>query len=199
MSILAKLAFFFVIVPLVELALLIKVGEVVGFWPTMGLVVFTGAAGAWLARLEGLRTMFKLRDDLAHGRLPGQAIMDGMAVLLGGALLLTPGIVTDLVGFSLLLPRTRRGIQRWVRARLEQNIRDGSIRMTMMGGSGRMSSDDHGVDDHGGDAPTTVEQLYREAVYREAPVGEAPVGEAPVGEAPVGETPVGDDPGPGGS
>ncbi|HIF07120.1 MAG TPA: hypothetical protein EYQ64_09270 [Gemmatimonadetes bacterium] len=77
MSILAKLAFFFVIVPLVELALLIKVGQVVGFWPTIGLVVFTGAAGAWLARLEGLRTMFNLRDDLAHGRLPGQAIMDG--------------------------------------------------------------------------------------------------------------------------
>ncbi len=209
MSILAKLALFFVIVPLVELALLIKVGEVVGFWPTMGLVVFTGAAGAWLARLEGLRTMFKLRDDLAHGRLPGQAIMDGMAVLLGGALLLTPGIVTDLVGFSLLLPRTRRGIQRWVRARLEQSIRDGSIRMNMMGGSVRMSSDDHGVDDHAvgdpgvggpsrGDAPTTVEQVYREAVYREDP-GEAPVGEAPVGEAPVGEAPVGDDTGPGGS
>ena len=180
MSILAKLALFFVIVPLVELALLIKVGEVVGFWPTIGLVVFTGAAGAWLARLEGLRTMFKLRDDLAHGRLPGQAIMDGMAVLLGGALLLTPGIVTDVVGFSLLLPQTRRGIQRWARARLEQNIRDGSIRMTMMGGSVRTSSDhrgvdQHGVDEHGGDAPTTVEQLYREAVYREDP-GENPGG-----------------------
>jgi UPF0716 protein FxsA len=169
MSILAKLAFFFVIVPLVELALLIKVGQVVGFWPTIGLVVFTGAAGAWLARLEGLRTMFNLRDDLAHGRLPGQAIMDGMAVLLGGALLLTPGIVTDVVGFSLLVPQTRRGIQRWARAHLEENIRDGSIRMTMMGGAVRMSSDRHGADEHGEDPPTTVEQLYREAVYREDP------------------------------
>jgi UPF0716 protein FxsA len=172
MSILAKLALFFVIIPLVELALLIKVGEVVGFWPTIGLVVFTGAAGAWLARLEGLRTMFKLRDDLANGRLPGQAIMDGMAVLLGGALLLTPGIVTDLVGFSLLLPQTRRGIQSWARSRLEANIRDGSIHMTMMEGSMRMPSDDpgshdHGVHERGGDAPRTVEQLYREAVYRE--------------------------------
>jgi UPF0716 family protein affecting phage T7 exclusion len=99
--------------------------------------------------------------------------MDGMAVLLGGALLLTPGIVTDLVGFSLLLPQTRRGIQKWARSRLEENIRDGSIHMTMMGGSMRMSSDPHGSHDHGvdngGDAPTTVEQVYREAVYREDP------------------------------
>ena len=169
MSILARLALLFVIVPLVELALLIRVGQAVGFWPTIGLVAFTGVAGAWLARLEGLRTMFKLRDDLAHGRLPGQAIMDGMAVLLGGALLLTPGIVTDILGFSLLLPQTRRSIQRRVRARLEEHVRSGAIHMTMMGNSAWANPNASGVEA----SPTQGEQ-YREAVFREEPQREDP-------------------------
>lgn len=133
MSVLARLALLFVIVPLLELALLIEIGQVVGFLPTMALVVFTGITGAWLARVEGLRTLWKLRDDLARGQLPGQAIMDGMSILVGGALLLTPGILTDLVGFSLLLPPTRHAIQRRVRQSLEQSIQDGAIQMTVLG------------------------------------------------------------------
>ena len=183
MSILARLALLFVIVPLVELALLIRVGQAVGFWPTIGLVAFTGVAGAWLARLEGLRTMFKLRDDLARGRLPGQAIMDGMAVLLGGALLLTPGIVTDVLGFSLLLPQTRRSIQRRVRARLEarleEHVRSGAIHMTMMDNSVWANPTSSGVEE----SPTEGEQ-YREAVYREEPQREDPSREDPSREGP---------------
>ena len=134
MNVLAKLALLFVIVPLLELALLIEVGQVVGFLPTMALVVFTGVTGAWLARLEGIRTLWKLREDLARGHLPGQAIMDGMSILVGGALLLTPGILTDFVGFSLLLPFTRRAIQHRVKQRMERSIRDGAIQMTVLGG-----------------------------------------------------------------
>ena len=133
MRVLAKLALLFVIVPLLELALLIQIGQVVGFLPTMALVVLTGVTGAWLARLEGLKTLWKLRDDLARGQLPGQAIMDGMSILVGGALLLTPGILTDIVGFSLLLPLTRHAIQRRVRERLEQSIQDGAVEMTVLG------------------------------------------------------------------
>ena len=136
MSVLARLALLFVIVPLLELALLIEIGQLVGFLPTMALVVFTGITGAWLARVEGLRTLWKLRDDLARGQLPGQAIMDGMSILVGGALLLTPGILTDLVGFSLLLPPTRHAIQRRVRQSLEQSIQDGAIQMTVLGSRG---------------------------------------------------------------
>ena len=170
MNILARLALIFVVVPLLELALLIRVGQMVGFWPTIGLVIFTGIAGAWLARLEGLRTLFKLRNDLAHGKLPGQAIMDGMAVLLGGALLLTPGIVTDILGFSLLLPQTRRSIQRWVRERLEKSVRDGSIHMTVMGGVARAKSDDTGEE-----AYLAEVGRYREAVYREEKHEERPL------------------------
>lgn len=132
MSILGRLALIFVIVPLLELALLIQIGQVVGFWPTIGLVVLTGITGAWLARVEGLRTLWRLREDLAHGRLPGQAIMDGVAILIGGAFLLTPGIITDLFGFTLLLPPTRRALQKRVTQRLERHVHDGTVKMMVM-------------------------------------------------------------------
>ena len=134
MSILGRLALLFVIVPLLELALLIQMGQWVGYWPTIGLVVITGLAGAWLARMEGLRTMWRLRDDLAHGRVPGQAIMDGMAVLAGGALLLAPGILTDLIGFGLLFPGTRHAVQRRIMARFERRIQEAALQVRRNGG-----------------------------------------------------------------
>ncbi len=134
MSILGRLALLFVVVPLLELALLILMGQWVGTWPTISLVVFTGVTGAWLARTQGLRTMWRLRHDLAKGRVPGQAIMDGMAVLAGGALLLTPGILTDLIGFSLLVPRTRRVIQKRIMGRLERRIQEGAVQVKVAGG-----------------------------------------------------------------
>ncbi len=136
MNVLGRLALFFVIVPIVELMLLIKMGQWVGFLPTLMLVVFTGVSGAWLARAEGLRVFFQFQRELASGRLPAQAIQDGLSVLLGGAFLLTPGILTDLTGFSLLFPPTRRWIQRRIRARLEKGIAEGSVRIVSMGGGG---------------------------------------------------------------
>ena len=134
MSIFGRLALLFVVVPLLELALLIQMGRIVGFWPTIALVVFTGLSGAWLARAEGLRTMWKLRHDVANGRVPGQAIMDGVAVLAGGALLLTPGIITDVIGFGLLFPATRHAMQKRIMIRLERSIQDGTVQVRMSGG-----------------------------------------------------------------
>jgi UPF0716 protein FxsA len=134
MSIFGRLALLFVIVPLVELALLIQMGRLVGFWPTIALVVFTGLTGAWLARMEGLRTIWRLRSDIENGRMPRQAIMDGMAVFAGGALLLTPGIITDLIGFSLLFPATRHAIQKRILARLERSIQEGAVQVKVSGG-----------------------------------------------------------------
>lgn len=136
MTLLARLALLFVVVPIIELMLLIQLGQIVGLMPTLALVVLTGVGGAALARAEGLRVFFQFQRELAQGRLPGQALLDGISVLIGGAFLLTPGVLTDLVGFSLLLPFSRRWIQRWVRARLERQIRDGSIRVVTMGPGG---------------------------------------------------------------
>lgn len=134
MSILSRLALLFVVVPILELVLLIEIGQVVGLLPTVALVVFTGVTGAWLARAEGVRVFFQFQQELASGRLPGQAMLDGISVLVGGAFLLTPGVLTDLAGFSLLLPATRRWIQRAVRKRLERRIADGTIQVVTMGG-----------------------------------------------------------------
>jgi UPF0716 protein FxsA len=132
MNVLGKLALFFVLVPIVELVLLIQIGQVVGLLPTLLLVLSTGIGGAVLARAEGLRVLFQFQRELVSGRLPGQSLLDGISVLVGGALLLTPGLLTDLAGFSLLFPPTRRWIQSRVRARLERQIADGSIRVVTM-------------------------------------------------------------------
>lgn len=136
MNILGRLALLFVIVPIVELILLIEIGQLVGFLPTIALVMFTGITGAWLARAEGVRVFFQFQRELASGRLPGQSLLDAISVLIGGAFLLTPGVLTDVVGFSLLVPFTRRWIQGRVRKRLEGRIADGTIRVVSMGTGG---------------------------------------------------------------
>jgi UPF0716 protein FxsA len=144
MNILGRLALLFIVVPILELMLLIQLGQVVGLLPTLALVVFTGVTGAWLARAEGLRVFLQFQRELASGKLPGQALMDGICVLVGGAFLLTPGVLTDLAGFSLLFPPTRRWMQRRIRKRLEHQIADGTVRVVTMGsfGGGGMADDE---------------------------------------------------------
>lgn len=137
MSFLSLLAFLFVGLPLLELFILIQMGQLVGLWPTIGLVVLTGFAGATLARLEGLRTLWKIRAELARGRLPGRALFDGLAILVGGALLLTPGILTDLLGFSFLLPPTRRFLLGRIQRSLEERLKSGAIQVSRFPSFGR--------------------------------------------------------------
>lgn len=132
MNILGRLALLFVIVPIVELMLLIELGQFVGLLPTLALVMLTGISGAILARAEGFRVFLQFQKELAAGRLPGQAMLDGISVLIGAAFLLTPGVLTDFVGFSLLFPPSRRWIQKRLRARLERQIADGTIRVATM-------------------------------------------------------------------
>jgi|TARA_B110000438_G_C15515348_1_gene521746 UPF0716 protein FxsA len=133
MNLLGRLALLFVILPIFELMLLIEVGQVFGLLPTLTLVLFTGVAGAWLARAEGMRVFFQFQKELATGKLPGQAMLDGISVLVGGAFLLTPGIITDFAGFSLLFPPTRRWLQRRIQASVEKQAADGSVRVVSMG------------------------------------------------------------------
>lgn len=114
----------FVGVPLVELWLLLRVGETVGAVPTVALVVGTGMLGAALARREGMRTIAKLNEAMSRGEMPQQALLDGLCIFLGGALLLTPGILTDVLGFSLLFAPTRPLLQsvlaRWVQNKIQR-------------------------------------------------------------------------------
>jgi UPF0716 protein FxsA len=129
----ARLLSLMVLVPVVELALLIQIGRSVGLVPTIVLVVSTGAAGAWLARAEGLRVLYAFQREAMSGRLPGKSLLDGACVLVGGVMLVTPGVLTDLFGLALLLPASRRWIQRRVVAALERRIREGSLRVVTFG------------------------------------------------------------------
>jgi UPF0716 protein FxsA len=113
----------FVAVPLVELWLLLKAGGTFGVGVTIGIVLLTGALGASLARREGLRALTRMTEAANKGMLPTQAMFDGMAIFLGGALLLTPGFLTDAVGFALLFPLSREFLRfqfaSWIKTRID--------------------------------------------------------------------------------
>ncbi len=121
-----RLLLLFLIVPIAELALLIWVGERVGFWPTVGLVVLTALAGSWLAKREGWSVFNRLQAKLASGGLPGPELIDGLIILVSAALLLTPGILTDAAGFLGLLPPSRALIRTQLRKRFERALTKGN-------------------------------------------------------------------------
>ena len=97
----------FVVVPLVEIWTIIQVGQVVGAWWTIGLLVLSGVLGSWLVKREGSRAMRAFREALAAGRLPHRELADGILVLVGGTLMLTPGFFSDVLGILMILPFTR--------------------------------------------------------------------------------------------
>jgi UPF0716 protein FxsA len=97
----------FVVVPLVEIYVLIQVGQVIGAWWTIALLVADGLLGSWLIKREGARSWESLNTALANGSMPARELADGALILVGGTLMLTPGFVTDLVGMVLILPFTR--------------------------------------------------------------------------------------------
>ncbi len=102
----------FVVIPLLELAVLIRVGVAIGALTTIMICVITGIVGAQLARSEGLRTLSRFQERAARGEIPQKEIADGMAILLAGGMLLTPGFLTDALGLALLIPPSRRGLIR---------------------------------------------------------------------------------------
>lgn len=106
-SVFLRLLVLFTVLPVLELALLIKIGRLIDVGPTIGLVVVTGVVGAALARHQGLRTLRRIQEDLAHGQMPATELVNGLMILVAGAVLITPGVITDAVGFALLIPPIR--------------------------------------------------------------------------------------------
>jgi len=104
----------FLVVPTVEIYVLIKVGGIIGTLPTIFLIVFTAVLGALLLRYQGFVTLRNFQISLGGGRLPTLELMEGMVLLVAGALLLTPGFITDTLGFLCLVPPLRRGLIRWL-------------------------------------------------------------------------------------
>jgi len=101
------LAVLFLVVPLLELYVIIQVGQWIGAWPTIGLLLLESAIGAWLIKREGTRAWRTLQGAIGTGQLPGHELADAALILVGGTLLLTPGFITDIAGFFLILPPTR--------------------------------------------------------------------------------------------
>lgn len=117
-----RLCLLFTCTPLVELALLLQIGSIIGALNTIVLVIFTGMLGAYLARQQGLRTFQTIRLLMARGEMPGEPLVDALMIFLAGLLLITPGILTDLLGFLMLVPATRAPLRRWIRRQLEWRL-----------------------------------------------------------------------------
>ena len=115
---LLKLFLAFTLIPLVEIYLLIKLGQNFGAITSILLVIFTGILGAYLAKMEGLRTLFRLKETLREGGMPGEELFDALLIALAGLVLITPGFITDLVGFLLLVPFTRMLVKSWLKEKM---------------------------------------------------------------------------------
>ena len=115
-----KLFLAFTLIPFIEIYLLIKIGGQIGAFNTVLIVILTGLLGASLARLEGIKTMTKVRDSLNRGDLPAEEMLDAMLIFVAGVVLLTPGFITDLTGLALLVPKLRYRFKRWLRKKFDE-------------------------------------------------------------------------------
>lgn len=128
-----RLALLFILLPLVDMYLLLTLGAVMGFWPTVGLVVLTGTLGAALARQQGGKVLAEWREAINRGEIPQEGIVSSLLVLVGGVLLVTPGVITDAIGFALLIPPSRRLVAGVLKSRLEQRFQINTMNMDAMG------------------------------------------------------------------
>ena len=109
-----KLLILFVIVPVTELYILIEVGKKIGSLTTIGIIIFTGILGAYLVKNQGFMILKKIQNDLNDGIMPGDSLIQGAIILVGGILLLTPGFVTDILGFIFLIPVSRNVVKKYL-------------------------------------------------------------------------------------
>jgi UPF0716 protein FxsA len=121
----AFFALVFIVIPLIELYVIVQVSHAIGVLDTIGLLLLTSLAGAWLARHEGFIVIQRVRDRLDRGELPGREMIDGLLILIGGVLLLVPGFVTDAVGVLFLFPPTRALLRMWLGHRFAVQVYGG--------------------------------------------------------------------------
>ena len=116
---LLKLFLAFTIIPIIEIYLLIEIGSMFGALTAVALVILTGFLGAFLARMQGLQTLYRIQESLREGRMPSGELLDALLIGIAGLVLLTPGFLTDAAGFLLLIPATRNAIKNWLRRQIE--------------------------------------------------------------------------------
>ncbi|MBU0463646.1 MAG: FxsA family protein, partial [Proteobacteria bacterium] len=118
------------LIPVIELYLLIKVGTIIGGFNTILLVILTGFLGAWLARIEGMNTMMKLKMNLQQGLMPAEELIDAVIIFGAGLVLITPGLITDVCGLLLLWPLTRNKFKQFLRKKFDEMQLKGNINIT---------------------------------------------------------------------
>ncbi|WP_102345306.1 FxsA family protein [Bacillus sp. Marseille-P3661] len=116
-----------IIIPAAEIGLLLLSGNTFGVWPTITIIILTGLIGGYLAKSQGIKAINAAQYQMSTGQIPGDAILDGLCILVGGLLLLTPGFITDATGFLLLSNRFRYYIRGWLKRWLEHKIRNGQF------------------------------------------------------------------------
>lgn len=126
-----KVLTLFIVLPVVELAILIETGRHIGTLATLALIVTTGALGAYLARSQGLEVLRQMRAETEVGRLPAEPLVDGVIILLAGAVLLTPGILTDIVGFVCLVPAFRRFLKAMLWRKLKRLVKQNQFQASV--------------------------------------------------------------------
>ena len=124
-----RLFLLFTVVPAIELYLIIKVGSVIGALNTIFIIIFTGILGAYYAREQGFRVVSNIQLKMNQGTVPGDDLVNGAMLLVGGAFLITPGFITDFAGFSLIFPPTREAIKVGVKRYLEKRVRQGEVKV----------------------------------------------------------------------
>ena len=116
---LLKLFLAFTIIPIIEIYLLIESGSMFGALTAVTLVILTGFLGAFLARMQGLQTLYRIQESLHEARMPSGELLDALLIVIAGLVLLTPGFLTDSAGFLLLIPTTRNTIISWLQRQIE--------------------------------------------------------------------------------
>lgn len=118
-----RLLLLFIFVPLIELCLFLWLGQRIGIATTLAIILLTAVLGAYLTKSQGLRALERYRSAIASGKLPHEEVMDGLMILIAGAVLLTPGFLTDAIGFALLIPTVRDVVRAIVNTKLKDRIR----------------------------------------------------------------------------
>ncbi|MBQ0831252.1 FxsA family protein [Marinobacter sp.] len=121
------LLFVFIIMPIAEMAVLIQVGGMIGVFNTIGFVLLTAVLGAWLLRQQGMATLLKANQRLNSGELPAKEVAEGLILAVGGVLLITPGFITDTIGFLCLIPFTRYWLSAWALKRMVASSKNGGF------------------------------------------------------------------------
>jgi UPF0716 protein FxsA len=122
-----RLLLLFTLIPVIELALLLELKGHIGLMATIALVLTTGFAGAALTRSQGTQALHQVRQSMRGGGFPADELLDGVLILAGGLLLLTPGMLTDLVGFSVLIPFSRRRLRDGLKKTIRRRFSNGAV------------------------------------------------------------------------